>query len=183
MNSSSQTFCKAGNHYLPFTDGELSHSKMWMICLEEICIQARNWTQTFQISEHHFQSIPFQSDTLGNLSGIAPLVSSQHSCCSSAPQSLGWIPHRGSHLIQRKFCFRDVYVTNIMNCNSFSKKITLQSDFSLNRFVVSQQTITWYRGGVQLIFRAVCHWDHMNAQIHVYYKLGDISDVTTNSVF
>lgn len=64
MNSSSQTLCKAGNHYLPFTDGELRHSKMWVICLEEICSQARNWNQTFQISEHHSQSTQFRSDML-----------------------------------------------------------------------------------------------------------------------
>lgn len=64
MSSSSQTFCKAGKHYFPLTVGELSHSKMWVICLEETCSQARNWTQTFQISEHHSQSIQFQSDML-----------------------------------------------------------------------------------------------------------------------
>lgn len=63
INSSSQTFCKAGKHYLPFTVGEPSHSKMW-VCLEEICSQARNWTQTFHISEHHSQNIQFQSDML-----------------------------------------------------------------------------------------------------------------------
>lgn len=52
MNWSSQTLCEAGNHYLPFTDGELRHSKMRVICLEGICSRARNWTQTFQMAEH-----------------------------------------------------------------------------------------------------------------------------------
>lgn len=143
MNWSSQTLCKAGNHYLPFTDGELRHSKMWVICLEEICSRARNWTQSFRSTEHHPQSIQFQSDFLENLSGIVPLVTSQRSCCSSLPQRHDWVlPHR-SHFIQSKFCFHGVCITDIMNYNSFSKKVTLQSDFFLN-WLASQQAITWY---------------------------------------
>lgn len=144
MNWSSQTLCKAGNHYLPFTDGELRHSKTWMICLEEICSRVKNWTQTFQISEHHPQSIQFQSDLLGNLSGIVPLVTSRCFCCSSLPQRRDWILHRCSNFIHSKFCFHGVCITNIMNYNSFLKKIRLQSEFFLNWLAVSQQTITWY---------------------------------------
>lgn len=143
MNWSSQTVCEAGNRYLHFTDGELRHSKMWVICLEEICSRARKWTQTFQISEHHLQSIQFQSNLLGNLSSIVPLVTSQCSCCSSLPQRHDWILHHCSCFIRRKFCFHGIYITNIMNYNSFSKKITLYSDFFFNR-LVSQQTVTWY---------------------------------------
>lgn len=77
MNWSSETLCKAGNHNLPFADGELRHTRMWVICLEEICSKARNWTQTFQITEHHPQSIYSQSDLLWNLSGTVPLVTFQ----------------------------------------------------------------------------------------------------------
>lgn len=142
MNQSSQILCKPVNDYLHFTDGERRHNKMWMICLEEIFSRARNWTQTFQIAEHHPHCIQFQFDLLGDLAGIVPLVTSQCSCCSSLPQRHDLKLHHYSHFIQSKLCFHVICITSIMNYNSFSKKITLQSGFFLNWLVASQQIIS-----------------------------------------